>query len=99
MLDLTLRHLWTETGAPITWRVTDDDERELRGLLRRLDEWKADPEMRSAVLLAAEEDGTLVGAWSREGTSDLGDLIDGDPQRSEGLMRMRHALRDGVTGP
>jgi hypothetical protein len=98
MIDLTLRHLWTETDAPVTWRVTDDDERELRDLLKRLDEWKAEPEKRSAVLLAAEEDGTLVGAWNREGTSHLCDMIDAIPRR-EGLMTIRHALRDGVTGP
>jgi hypothetical protein len=98
VIDLTLRHLWTSTDAPITWRVTDDDERELRDLLGRLDEWKADPEMRSAVLLAHEEDGTLIGSWNREGTSKLCDMLDMLP-RGEGLLTIRRALRDGVTGP
>lgn len=98
MIDLTLRHLWTSTGGPLTWRVDGEDERELRDLLRRLDEWKAEPEKRSAVLLAAEEDGTLLGAWNREGAAHLWHMLDAIP-RSEGLMQVRHALSYAVTGP
>lgn len=98
MIDITLRHLWTSTGVPVTWRVSGDDERELRDLLGRLDEWKAELERRSAVLLASAEDGTLIGAWSRDGAEHLWNMIDAVPH-SEGLMQIRHALMDGVTGP
>jgi hypothetical protein len=98
VIDVTLRHLWTRTGAPFTWRVTGDDERELRDLLKHLDEWSTDQELRSAVMLAAEEDGTLVGAWNRQGAEQLWHMLDA-VQRSEALMRIRHALMDGVTGP
>ena len=41
---------WLRAGPPNA-KLTDDDERELRDLLKRLDEWKAEPEKRSAVLL------------------------------------------------
>jgi hypothetical protein len=98
VIDLTLRHLWTSTGAPITWRVTGNDEDELSELLKRMHEWKAEPESRAAVLVAVEEDGTLIGAWNREGTAQLVQMIDMVP-RSNDLLQIRHALMHGVTGP
>lgn len=98
MIKVTLRHLWTRTGGPLTWGFDGADERDMRDLLNRLDDWKADPELRSAVLLAHEDDGSLVGAWNREGASHLRDMIDMIP-RSGDWLDMRRALRDGVTGP
>lgn len=95
MIDLTLRHLWTRTGAPVTWRIEGQDERDFRDLLRSLDERKADPERRSAVLLAVEDDGTVIGAWNREGAEHLWHMLDAIP-RSAGLLKIRHALMDAA---
>jgi hypothetical protein len=73
--------------------VDGDEERELRDLLKRMDEWKAEPERRSAVLLAAEENGTLVGAWNREGAKQSGNETRGAVSPAASEPRSRH------TGP
>jgi hypothetical protein len=98
MIELTLRHLWTRTGGPLTWSFNGADDTEMRDLLERLETWSADPELRSAVLLAHDDDQVLIGAWNREGASQLRELIDALP-RAEGWLDFRHALLDGVTGP
>jgi hypothetical protein len=98
VITVTLRHLWTSTGEPLKWDVTGDDERVLRDLLQLLDEWKADPDKRSAVLLAHDDVGALIGVWNRAGAQQLWHMIDTLPH-SEALMPIRRALMDGVTGP
>ena len=83
-----------DTGAPCDrrrrWRATR--------LAQPFGRMEGRPELRSAVLLAAEEDGTVVGAWSREGAAQLWHMLD-MMERSKGLLEIRHALVDGVTGP
>jgi hypothetical protein len=97
-IKLELRHLWTSTGSPLTWSFEGSDERELRHLLERLDEFKADPAKRSAVLVATEDDGATIGAWTRQGAAHLQALIEAIPGTAD-WMNVRHALRDAVTGP
>jgi hypothetical protein len=59
--------------------VADDldgpEEADLLRLLEWLDEYRADVEKRSAVLVAKGEDVELVGAWNREGASVLSALL------------------------
>jgi hypothetical protein len=68
VVELRLRRLW---GAPQDWPFEGDDERVLRRLLARLDEFKSDPDSGEAVLIAAEGGGHVLGAWTRQGARQL----------------------------
>lgn len=93
---LKLRYLW---GAPKEWRFDDDDEAALRAMLRDLDEeFGADPESKQAVLVAKEDDGSLVGAWNRAGAARLASVIIFEPPSSL-WIDVRNALENAVTGP
>ena len=94
-MKLERRHLW---GAPKVWEFSGDDEDLLCRLLRDLTEHIADVEKRSAVLIATEDDGELVGAWNRDGAGRLARTIKHDPPHPPWVEVWR-ALEDGVSGP
>ena len=96
-LRLELRYLWTCTGGPRSWSFDGDEEQDLRGLLNNLDEFRADPVNRSAVFLATDDDGAIIGAWNRAGAAQLLSSINSSGWLSESLD-LRNALYDGVTG-
>jgi hypothetical protein len=95
---LELRHLWTTTGGPITWKLDGADERHLRRAVRRLFEHEADPETRRAVLILRGDDGEIAGAWSREGAAALAEIVLIDAPSGEWLD-IRNRLLDGASGP
>jgi hypothetical protein len=96
---LELRHLWTATGEPVAWTFHNANEHELRDLLGRLDDHRADPETRAAVLLATIDDDTLLGAWNRDGAAELRDSIKMIARAYPLWLEVAAALDDGVTGP
>jgi hypothetical protein len=98
-LTLTLRHLWTSTDRPRSWRFSGEDEITIRDLLGGLDEFKAEPERHSAVLIAEMDDGTIFGAWNRAGAAHLRTAIGTQGELSSEWLALRNALDDGVTGP
>ena len=97
-LRLELRYLWTCTGGPRSWSFDSYEEQDLRGLLSNLDEFRANPESRSAVLLATDDDGAIIGAWNRAGAAQLRGSID-RIGRLPDWLDLRNALHDAVTGP
>lgn len=87
--------LW---GAPKEWQLSEDDERLVRGFLQEMGPYAADVEKRSAVLVATEDDGELVGAWNRDGAAWLAGTIKVEAARGR-WVEVWQALEDGVTGP
>jgi hypothetical protein len=61
----------------------------MKETLGGLDEFKAAPEKRSAVLIATNNDGDLFGAWNRDGASQLKGLDRTHPAkpRMDGLSQ------------
>ena len=98
-LTLVLRHLWTSTGGPRSWAFDGEDESDIRGLLNDLDEFKVDPEKRSAVLIATTDNGAVLGAWNRAGAARLRGAVEATGQLSPEWWDLRNALEVGVTGP
>ena len=98
-LTLVLRHLWTSTGGPLSWSFDGEEEADLRDLLNGLDEFTAEPEKRSAVLIAMMDDGKIVGAWNRGGAARLRGAIEQRGQLPADWWDLRNALEVGVTGP
>jgi hypothetical protein len=72
---LHLRHL---AGAPRSWRFGDHEEPVIRMMLAGLKPFQAPVATRAAVLVAREEDGSLIGAWNRRGTRALTESIQVD---------------------
>jgi hypothetical protein len=66
--------------------------------LTGLDSVSADPDTQAAVLLATEDNGELVGAWSRAGAALLRDAIKATPRGDAIWLEIAAALNDGVTG-
>jgi len=65
-----------------------------------LDKHEADPEMRAAVLLLTAPDGTVIGAWNREGARWLVEELRANPPTSSTLwIEMWPVLDNAVTGP
>jgi hypothetical protein len=99
---LTLRHLWTASGQPQVWSLDGDDEDRFRSLIPRLGAFKADAASRRAVLVAEEEtaddDATVLGAWTRAGANDLAGTISAEPMHPP-WSEIRQALHDAVNGP
>lgn len=96
-LTLELRHL---QGAPASWPVDDGDDVAVRGLLRDLRDFAADPESRTAVLVATEEDGTISGAWNRDGARRFAHTLAMTPPSPDPKwIEMYGVLDIAVTGP
>lgn len=95
LVKLELRHLW---GAPQAWEFSGEDEQLLRRLVRDLNEHVTDVTRRTAVLVATEDNGEVVGAWNREGADRLARTIKHDPPHPPWVEVWR-ALEDGVAGP
>ena len=93
-LTLKLLHLW---GAPKEWTFEAEDEETLARMLSDLGDFKARGSSRSAVL-AAEREGKIVGAWTRDGVRRFASMIVSEP-RSPELIELRNALEDAATGP
>jgi hypothetical protein len=98
-LTLVLRHLWTTTGGPRSWSFDGEDEVSIRELLNDLGKCKADPEKRSAVLVATTDDGAIFGAWNRAGAAWLRGVIEARGRLSPEWWNLRNALEVRVTGP
>jgi hypothetical protein len=94
---LELRHLW---GAPQDWLFDGEDESALRHLLVDLDEFNTDPETVTAVLVATEEDGSIIGAWTRARATSLARTIVASPPTSDPVwLELYGTFDDAVTGP
>jgi hypothetical protein len=94
-LTLKLLYLW---GAPIAWTFDGEDEQALARMLVELDDCKADRSAKRAVL-AAERDGKIVGAWTRDGVRGLASKIVVDSRSSSPWIDVLPALEDATTGP
>lgn len=96
-ITLELWHLGTASDNPLTWELNGEDERDLRDLLSRLDEYGASPARPRAVLIATDDTGKLVGGWDRNGAAELVALLDAVPRSAE-LTELRNALLTGLEG-